>query len=226
MAWTINSANSWHSFVIRAEKCEDQLVCEEQLVEKGLEEMWHDAQKWEGWTDGGSIWNFSNTVQSLRVIDTRMLKSLSGCSFCFLVTGSLLHWRKSCSLRCCPLGAKKLLSLRTLTWLQRNVPVPIAIWSVPLLFKPFDSRLGHLPPQNVSNCGSPSLARQSRCIIKRQWKDSVALFPTSFKGGKILYRSVRCPATFSFPWACLCFSLLLNQLLFSPSLEKPKTCVW
>lgn len=226
MAWTTNCANSWHTFFSSYDKREDQLVCEEQLVEKGLEEMWNDAQKWEGWTDGGSIWNFSTTVQSLLVIDTQMLKSLSGCSFCFLVIANLLHWIKSCSLRCCPLGAKKLLSLRTLTWLQWNVPVPIAVWSVLVLLKPFDSRLGHLLPQHVSNCGSPSQARQSSCIVKLQRKDSVALFPMSFKGGKVLYSSVRCLTTFSFPWACLCFSLLLNLLLFSPSLEKPKTCVW
>lgn len=38
--------------------------------------------------------------------------------FCFLVTANLLHWRKCCSSRCCPLGAKKLLPLRILSWLQ------------------------------------------------------------------------------------------------------------
>lgn len=128
MAWTNNSANSCQAFFSSCDKREDALVCEEQLVSKGLEEMWHDAQKLEGWTDGGRIWNFLTAVQSF------------GCSnhfqdiLSFLVTANLLHWRKSGSCRWCPWGTKKLLPLRTLSQLQWNVPVPIAIWSARTLW--------------------------------------------------------------------------------------------
>lgn len=148
-------------------------------------------------------------MQSPLVIDTWMLKLLARWSLCVIASAELLLWGRSCSENCSLLGVRCYYLGELCTWGVKCV-CAAAIWSASAwtwsLLTPFS-----LVALHHGLFHHPALTE----FLSWLWVLRVAELFTAVSGLKHI------PSL-----SCLCFSLLLNLLLFSPRLEKPRPRVW
>lgn len=183
-------------------------------AEKDLGEMWNTAQKRQGWTSGGSIWNFSSPVQSLLVIDTWMLKSLERCSFCVLASAEFLLWRRSCSVSCCLLGARCCYLGGAVMWWQWNVSVllPFGLCLQCLDFVAFH----HIHSQTVALPYGP--------LLSSSFNEQFPSWPRVLRVVE-LFRTMSGAQTPLLPELPLLLPAAEPAPVY-PRLEKPRPCVW